>query len=266
MQTGQPSSASEPRPSPGGFDLPGAIELGPLADPPSTDVAVIDPGDRTHLDRGPRPRSPWLIAVALIVVLVAGAVAAFVLLDDRASGPTVDTFDDAAPTVDGMEPSTNPLGVEWAVVSGGMSTYRGVMEGAPGSRDEPALAILDFGDHHITSVAASWRNVATGSGIVFRYQSPSYYWLLTAAPQYGSWNLYRRIAGETTYVENIAYSARDGNDVEVRFEADGVSVWIDGQPRRTIVDPLLVEEETVGVIIGKAGPEARVDTFEVTTE
>jgi hypothetical protein len=231
-------------------------------DHPGALVGPIDVRDDDGRVRS-RVRWPWVLLAVLLPLLVAAVAGAIVLLGDR--GPTIDRFDGERANIDRAAPTANPHDVRWRVDAGSMSTARGVLEGRPSARGNPAIAVLDLGDRRIDSVRASWTTIGTGSGIVFRYQSPAYHWMLTAAPRFGSWNLHRRIDGETTFVRNIPYSARERNEVEVRLEADGISVWIDGQPRLTVVDPLLVSESAAGVIISADGPEARVDEFEVRT-
>jgi hypothetical protein len=134
---------------------------------------------------------------------------------------------------------------------------------------EPAegrnLAVRDLGEADgVVQVELS--EMSHGAGIVFRYRSPSDYWMVVPVPYYGTWAAYKVIGGDAERVATTGLlGTTDRMTVGVRLQGDTIDVIVNGAVRATIVDGTFVDATKVGMTVEKSGAgEARFDEFKAT--
>jgi hypothetical protein len=148
-------------------------------------------------------------------------------------------------------------GQTWEEVSGRWEVVDGVARVVePNDLGYRTVAVTDLGSSDgAASVTAA--DMDDGVGLVFRYQDAFNYWFLTPAPSFGSWRLDRLEDGELVAVTGLGLvEARDGSTMEVRFEGRTITVFVDGQQQREVVDPALERATGVGLVYVGSRPAA----------
>ncbi len=136
--------------------------------------------------------------------------------------PFGDLFDGGGGKLDGRRlPARNDL--QWKVVSGGFSiSVEGLLTGKLTTGDSAIAVIPDGGP--VDSAAVTFNEIATGSGLLFRYKDTQNYWALVVSPTFGTWVLNRVVAGKTTRVTTTGF--RGGKVVEVVMIGNTIQLWV----------------------------------------
>lgn len=174
--------------------------------------------------------------------------------------PRADSFDDRDAVAGG------PLG--WEVTNGEWE----VADGSARPVDTPvgtsAIAVIDGGGPDLR-VRASVEGLATGAGIVFRYESLTDYFSLVYLPTDGAPGEPYKVLHVTSEAVDIigSFGGAFGSQVDMGVDLVGedITVIIAGAARGTVSDPDGAGRPTVGVA-AVAGAEAsyRVASFSVT--
>ena len=95
--------------------------------------------------------------------------------------------------------------------------------------------------------------------MAFRYEDPSNYWSLLAAPLTGRWTLVKVVAGEQTILESYGpASTSPGTTVMLRFDGDRIEVEVDGVGIGGLSDSDLQDQNRAGFVV-PAGTRASFD-------
>jgi hypothetical protein len=156
-----------------------------------------------------------------------------------ARGLVVDTFSGG----EGSPIETTESGQPWSVVAGDWAVRGGDASVTPWP-DAPTSAIVVDPRQPGGTFTVTFSRVVPGAGVVFRYGGPRNFWYLTAAPQSATWRVVRVVDGVQTEVDTLG----------VVPVADGTTIAVDGQRRRTIVDAVLAGNARVGLIA--SGPRS----------
>ncbi len=172
-----------------------------------------------------------------------------------AAVPFGDNFDGGGGGLDGRQvPARSDL--QWSVVSGDFSvSAAGVVTGKLTDGDA-AIAVLPGGGR-VDSVAVSFTETATGSGLLFRYQDDKNYWELVASPTYGTWVLNRVVDGTSSRITTTGFTG--GRNAEVVLVGSTIQLWVEGLLRTTVRDPTLSEATTIGIKVSERGTAAALD-------
>jgi hypothetical protein len=224
---------------------------------------------------GLRQRDVIIVLLVLVVVLGVVVVSGWVREDDDGGteallesigtgvvpeGPPTDSFD-RPDSVSSVGVATN--GDSWDAVDSTWGIAGGQLAVAePAAGDANGFVLLDMGSGDGT-VAATNVVVRGGSGLVFRYTSPTDYWVAVPAPDYGTWVVQHRRDGETPVSENVGLaSTADGAQVRVDLDGDRVTVQAGGSEPLVIQDDGGQDASVVGVVAGGYGSNgARWDNF-----
>jgi hypothetical protein len=205
------------------------------------------------------------VVAAVVAVLVVTAAASTLIRAELARPrPSVlsDQFDRAGSglgTTAQCAPWETPTPGRWAAVDGEAAVSD--PNPAPGGR---TLALVDLGSGN-GSVQATIGHSASGWGLVFRYRSPTEYWVLTASPRFASFNLIHISGGKAEVVDRITLARQvPGTVVAVRFEGPQVTVRIDDRTVTTGagVDPVDGAHRVGLVLADGSSTEARWRSFE----
>lgn len=247
-----PAGAQEPAPGPGP-----SVQAPPVDDGWSDDESVLS----------------WKLFAGVFVVLAVLGVAAFALFgggeEETAKGGTsanaavADDFDRADNATSLGDTTT---GQAWTAVAGtwgiqGEAAYVAVPNQGAGGRN---VAVVDLGSSN-GAVEATASGISAGWGLVFRYQGPNNYWMVAAAPEFGTYNLQKVVDGQVVAavkggLGNAAVT--DGTKVRVEFSGPTVTVKINGNLLKSIQDPALQSATNVGLVVPKGGADAaRWDDF-----
>jgi hypothetical protein len=210
-----------------------------------------------------------LVAGAVIAALVGATITYFLTRNsgkekqvetaDRLKGYVVENFSIES-AGDGLVNTAN--GRPW---SGSRKSFKVVdgqlMLADDGSKGAHFLLVDTGAPNQV--VAATFPKVETGSGIVFRYKGPSYYWSLTAAKNAGTWTLTKVENGEKENPVLLGSApTEDGTQVMVRTEGNRMFFYFDGVLYNTFNDGANAEATRAGFLF--AGPDAskvRADEF-----
>ncbi len=201
-------------------------------------------------------RTLWVVLAATLgLVAVAGVVAAVLVVSRPKPRSVYDSFSGQRTSLSGSRPTSGAHGVLWAVPVGSFSVANNAA--IADSTASTSIATIDVGSP-VRSVRGDLDSVGNGGGFVFRYQDPSNFWSLTAATPYGTWNVYKTIAGSTSYVANTGLTLDpSGGMVEVRSAPDLIQVFVGGTRQQVIFDPALNAATQAGLI---ASPTAQGTT------
>jgi len=173
--------------------------------------------------------------------------------------PLADLFDSSPGALDGRE--VPGRAGRWSDPSDSFVVADGGVQASPDG-DSPVIAIVEQSGS-ITSVRASYSTVATGAGLVFRYQDEANHWKVTAAPDFGTWAISRIEDGTVKTIGDSGFSS--GSTVEVIFVGSTIQFWVEGVLRETIRDEFLAESNLVGLVVGPDGQDAVCDEFVANT-
>lgn len=227
-------------------------DAAPAADPaPATGTADPVPSD-VDPDDDEESFLSWKLLVAVAVVLVVLAVGAWALVSGRkkdetgaktgttAAGSTQDLpsirddFDrpDNATTL-----GKTSTGEDWEPITGTWGVKdKSAYVAAKNPSGPRNMVVVDLGTGD-GSVQAKAAKVVDGWGLAFRVRGPNAWWALRAAPKAGTFNIVKFKDGQETKVDNVGLT-KIGDDTTVRVEFNGktITVFLNGNPVRTIED------------------------------
>lgn len=213
----------------------------------------------------------WKLFAGVFVALAVAGILAYTLIgggDEAAKGgggSSASTIPATQATVrDSFERPDSPTGLGatetgqtwtaetgvWGIADGAAYVSTPNQEGGKRS-----VAVVDLGGAN-GSVEATARGMAPGWGLVFRYQGPFNYWMLQAAPQYGTYNLQKVVDGKVVPVTpgGLGFAAvEDGARVRVDFNGATITVSVNGTPLRAVQDADLATGTKVGLVVPAAG-------------
>ncbi len=207
------------------------------------------------------------MAAGLVGLLLAVAVLGVVLYhgfaepENRLAGGDPPHVADAFDRLD----SSDELGPGWDQVSGtwGVQGGRAVLV-RPDLGADVSLAVVDLGAADAT-VSATAAGMGPGWAVVVRYAGPSDYWMVVAAPDFGTWNVVAVEGGERRQVANLGLSpAAAGTTVTVQLRGDRLKVFLDGSFRTSVTAPAGagatgVGLAAVGAALGRAWDDFSAD-------
>lgn len=124
---------------------------------------------------------------------------------------------------------------------------------------ERSLLVRDLGQSDV-AVQAELSKVSHDAGVVFRYQDPSNYWAVVAAPYYGTWVLFKVLDGKEEVVATTGLSeTSDGTTVGLRGDGDTIDVVVNERVTATVVDGALRTATKAGMTA--QGTEPRFENF-----
>ncbi len=136
----------------------------------------------------------------------------------------------------------------WSTVGTEFSVGDGQAMIGAGADGERGIAIVDTGWSDAT-IGATVATAPVGTGLVFRFVDIFNYWALTAAPDFGTWNLVLVVDGETIRSEATGLSSTDpGVRLSIRLEGPEIQIFVDGSPMLTIIDPSFETATSAGLI------------------
>lgn len=210
-----------------------------------------------------------LIAVIAAVLLVVGFGAYKIFggsKTDVTAGPNAGTGVQIADAFGGSSTDglgTTETGQTWEPVAGtwakadGHAYIKTPVE-APEQRNM-ILVDLQSGNG---SVSATVVKMVPNWGLVFRYKGPQNYWVLTAAPKFGGYNLTKVVDGKATNVASSGLAkVADGTTAGVEFQGGSISIVIDGARVKTITDGANQTATKVGLAADSAGKQAQWGSF-----
>ncbi len=235
-------------------------------------------------ERGGRRGGRWLL-IAVAVVIVAGLAAAAVAIlgggdDDDTEGTTAATTTTAEATT-----TTNPpvgetvlsdefdrdpanggglgeadSGQEWEIL--GSSSW--VVDDGTATIGNPAaanlhMAVVDAGETEGT-IEVVISGASPGTGIFFRYEGFGDHWSLEASSEPGVWDLRKVVGGESTTLTTVEVDDPDEVRLEVRLDADTISVTINDAAADEVVDDELADATRIGLRTRGDDPPARFES------
>lgn len=218
-----------------------------------------------------QPRSTAPVAVAAVaLVLVAGLATAWWFSHEVPGGSDEVPLlvadgvrDDFVRRADPSPLGDARTGQAWEAVSGRWEVHDGAAQVTePNDLGVRTAAVVDLASSD-GAVAVTAASMVRGFGLVWRFEDAFNYWFITAAPEFGSWRLQRLDDGTAVDLGGIGLApAEDGTTVEVRFEGRTTTIFVDGEPRREVVDDALVEATGVGLLVeGDDAVQAAWDDF-----
>jgi hypothetical protein len=223
-------------------------------------MTEAEPPRRTSRRRGTR-----IIIVALVALLLGLGVAAIAIVASNGK----DSTDSKESTVDTFHRNANsqslgsaPDGPQWTAVLGtwGISDNAAVVT-KPDPTTNVAIAALPSSQGTVRLEVA---DVVSGSGLVFRYQDPSSYWELIAAPKFLTWQIYRVEQGHAKFVGNTGtYSSIDDSTLlEVRTQGPLIEISVGGHVRKKMYDDYAANASAAGMVAaGKDADKASFSRF-----
>jgi len=174
-----------------------------------------------------------------------------------------DTIDFVRAGRNGGLPTTEALGA-WRYEAGTWTVDGGAIGEA--SDAGATFAILD--PKPGASVEATFDTLADGAELIFRYQDPTNYWGIRAAPSYGGWNIVKVVDGRETVERVLVGQALDGTRVGVQQAGTRFRVMLNGLVRSRIDDAALAKAPGVGLMAPAGdgtGRQAHVRSITVGT-
>ncbi len=262
---------------------------------PNRDTTAAGSEDRPEpdaTDRGTPPGAPaaplddeddeaflsWKLLVAVAVVLAVVAVGAWVLVGGSKKDETATRTGTSAPLAqelpavrddfdrpdNGTTLGKTTTGEDWVAVSGTWGVKeRQAYVAAKNTSGPRNMAVVDLGSGD-GSVQAKASKLVDGWGLVFRYRGPNAWWAIKAVPKVGTFNIVKFQNGEEVRVDNSGLTKlTDAMTVRVEFVGQSITVFLDGNPVRTVNDPYLVNDGTQAGLFadGPASVEARWAEF-----
>ncbi len=114
-------------------------------------------------------------------------------------------------------------------------------------------------------MSAQATKLTQGWGLIFRYKGAYNYWMLTATPKFGTYNLVKVENGKVLPGYNSGLAKQEsGTIVRVEFQGPNISLFVNNQPVKTISDPSNAGGTKVGMVAAElAGREAQWSQFVV---
>jgi hypothetical protein len=263
------------------LDLAALPDAGPVnetesvwSDPEVGSSTPLSATSRTGSGSGGRGREKALTAILSVLVLLlvgaGGFAAGWVFSSAQNDDAESSTLESSVPLADLFETGPGPLdgrevqgraGASWSDPSDSFVVAGGGVQASPDG-DSPVIALLEQSGS-ITSVRASYSAVAPQAGLVFRYQDEANYWMVVAAPDFGTWAISHVKDGTLTKIGDSGFAL--GSTVEVIFVGSTIQVWIDGVLRETIHDGFLADSNLVGLVVAPGGQDAICDEFFANT-
>jgi hypothetical protein len=140
-------------------------------------------------------------------------------------------------------------GRTWRVVQGEWSTTGNVFRVTKPGPLFASLVVTDSGAADVT-VRAEMSEVASGAGLVFRYQDPFNYWALEAVRGVVSWQLIKVEAGKSQVVRTTGFSPTGpGTVVAVTTKTDGtLRIAFNGKESTALNDLAHADRQGAGYI------------------
>lgn len=156
-----------------------------------------------------------------------------------------DDFDRASSDSLGVSAS----GDEWVAVSGAWGIEDGAAALIEGNEDGPrSIAVIDGGSADLAmEVRAS--SISQGWGIVFRYRGDFNYWMMTAAPEFATYNLHKVVNGQVVDMGSLGLAPiEDGSVIRVELQGQLMTFYVDGKHLDTIDDAHAAGATQVGLM------------------
>ncbi len=105
--------------------------------------------------------------------------------------------------------------------------------------------------------------VGDGAGLVFGYRGPRDFWMVTAAPSYGTWAVVKMAGGRSVGEGNLGLaSTARGSILAVVVNGDTADIGLDGKVAHVVTDPSLGGATGVGVTVAPSGvAQTRFEDF-----
>jgi hypothetical protein len=115
------------------------------------------------------------------------------------------------------------------------------------------------------TIEADLTKLATGAGILFRYQGPFNYFTITPVREFVGWRVQKVVNGKRELVGFIDYMpVRDDMTVTVQLQQRRIEIYLDGQPAASFTDGDLIFASGVGLTVsGADAGTPRFDNFVV---
>lgn len=148
----------------------------------------------------------------------------------------------------------------WASVGTPFVADAGVAAIQGSDPDEVGIATV-AADAVNGTLGATVEFAAAGTGVIFRYVDVFNYWSLTAAPDFGTWNLVLIVNGETVRSEPIGLvSTEPGTRLSVKLDGPLISIFVNGAPVMSTTDPTFELAAAAG-LIANAGTDGAFSEF-----
>jgi len=171
-----------------------------------------------------------------------------------------DTFEGDNP--DGLGVATT--GQKWEIVSGRWVRQDGHATLVAANTDGAgrSIALVDLKSPNGV-VSAEVAKMAKGWGLVFRYKGPLNFYMLTASPQFSTYNLVKVEDGKATQLANTDLTKQGvGSIVGVDFDGAGISILINNEKVKTVADGSVTTGTKVGLVSGDpSGRDAQWTNF-----
>ena len=158
--------------------------------------------------------------------------------------------------VQGESVNVLALNRSWYAVSGTWSVSNDGIGVVTSEVDQSAILVTDARKTQYSFIftVKQW---AAGSGFIFRDINPENYWMITANPEFGTWDVRRVVDKNPTYVGYLRAvgCCITGTHFEVASRDDGaLVVSVDGLINLSIIDKTMAGATMVGLIA--AGSDA----------
>lgn len=133
---------------------------------------------------------------------------------------------------------------------------------APNKEGGRSLALVDLGAGN-GSVSADAVTIANGWGLVFRYKGPFNYWMVTASPKFGTYNIQKVVDGKIVPADKVLAKVQSGTVVTVEYRGNSINLKLNDEVVKTVEDCFSGGGTKVGLVAADAagGQEAQWGDF-----
>lgn len=133
---------------------------------------------------------------------------------------------------------------------------------APNKEGGRSLALIDLNSGN-GSVSADAVTIANGWGLVFRYTGPFNYWMVTASPKFGTYNIQKVVDGKIVPADKVLAKVQSGTTVTVEYRGNSINLKLNGEVVKTVEDCFSGSGTKVGMVAADAagGQEAQWGDF-----
>ncbi len=204
---------------------------------------------------------PAAVGSAEAVAAEASAIEPDVDLPVRSKG-VIETFTDG--DADGLGETDN--GRNWGEVAGQWE----VRQGAAVLVTDPSIRSIAVVDSGVANGVITIESVVTKAkaGIVFRYVDKDNYWMLTAVPTAGTWNVRKVVTGEVVDVANLGTASTGNGDLlSIELRGAEIGIGVNGVGKVKFTDETHLDGTGVGLTAtGDGATEAVWDNLVVTSD
>jgi hypothetical protein len=216
--------------------------------------------EHDHIDRGgtTSPDDPAAPAPSRHRTLLLGGVLAALAVTAAAAALLVTRSDSRSPVATVAADFSRPrvtlagapfAGSSWSVVAGRFEVREGAVS-AIRAGPSPGLATVALAEAP-TQLSVVFAEAASTSGIVFRYADQANYWSVTAAHEFGTWNINKTVRGRTSFVANTGNNFSATNtSLQIRLVGTRITLSVDGTPSMRVDDDALLGATGVGLLCG----------------